>query len=295
MLFTWILLIACIISGAFWVYDFLIEKPKRKEKALVAVATIQDKQSEYASEKAFLAAKKSLIKQSMERPPVLEFTAGLFFVFLFVFCFRSFIIEPFRIPSDSMLPTLENGDFIAVNKWKYGLRFPIGGTLLIKGADVQRGDVIVFRYPMDKSLDYIKRVVAVPGDVLEYEDRRLTVNGQTYLQRIGTQKGTQSETWIEKTGETEHPVRFDLSREAIPAEYELRSKQHLKSCAYLPEDRPVRLRCKIPEGSYFVMGDNRDNSEDSRYWGFVPEENILGSVSVIWLNLSKPSRIGFFQ
>jgi signal peptidase I len=300
MLFTWFLLIATLVFGVFWFYDFFIEKPKRKTALQQAITALEQQRAHYETEALFLAEKENLRKRILDRPMWLDFTAGLFPVVLFVFCFRSFVVEPFRIPSDSMLPTLKggtflNGDFILVNKWVYGLKIPTNGKKLTEGKPIQRGEVIVFRFPLNKSLDYIKRVVALPGDVLQYEDRKITVNGQTYPQRLGHLQNQLDDTWIEKTDQVEHGIGFDLLRPPIPSLVELEARDHLRYCEYWPENRPSRLTCKVPPGHYFVMGDNRDNSADSRYWGFVPEENILGRVSTIWMNFSDFSRIGSFQ
>lgn len=295
MLFTWVLLLLTVLLGGFWIYDRFVARKERQFGLKNALAAL-DKSKETFETDAFFDAEIAKVKAAFVRPAWLEYSAGLFPVILFVFCFRSFVLEPFRIPSGSMLPTLQNGDFILVNKFHYGLRFPTNGFRLTPGADVARGDVVVFRYPMDKNLDYIKRVVAIGGDTIEYQDQKLTVNGKVYPQRIGNLNRMKFETWIEKTGDIEHAIKIDLlRRDDIPSEPELKSRAHLKSCIYSSTAFGNRLTCKVPAGHYFVMGDNRGDSEDSRYWGFVPEENILGKAFYIWLNTSDYSRIGRFD
>jgi len=203
-----------------------------------------------------------------ERSVVVEYARSLFPVILVVFLIRSFVVEPFKIPSGSMLPTLRVGDFILVNKFEYGLRIPLVGWKLTDGEPPQRGDVIVFQYPRNPSVDYIKRIVAVPGDRVAFRDHTLVVNGEpvprTYQDRFvyrnGSGKMVYANRYAEKTDTHSYHVLYTETRNG----------------------RPIPDAVRVPEGQYFVMGDNRDNSNDSRYWGTVPESHILGEAFLIW-------------
>lgn len=212
--------------------------------------------------------------ENVKQHVLIDISRSIFPVILLVLILRSFLFEPFKIPSGSMMPTLLVGDFIVVNKYAYGLRLPVTDTKIFDIGEPQRGDVIVFRFPEDKSIDFIKRVVGVPGDVLEYRNKILYVNGKAQqLQKLGVYEGVgsgKSETGdyllMEKLGDVDHQVLVNPGREL--------------RCPYLANG-PVT----VPEGHYFTMGDNRDNSRDSRCWGFVPEENLVGRASMIWMNL----------
>lgn len=234
-------------------------------------------------------------------PIWVEWGAGFFPVILIVFVLRSFIFEPFKIPSGSMIPTLEVGDFILVNKFTYGIRLPVIDKKIINLNDPQRGDVMVFRYPENPSMDYIKRVVGIPGDTVVYEGKRLTINGEPVQ--------------IEKLADYLHPERHYYSQQfkANMAGVEHRFLTDADVPAFIPDatNFPFRenctytakgLTCKVPAGHYFMMGDNRDNSRDSRVWGFVPEENIVGKAFFVWFHMDSLlppkmdfSRIGSFK
>lgn len=204
-------------------------------------------------------------------PALVEYARSLFPVFFIVLALRSFIVEPFRIPSASMMPTLLRGDFILVNKFTYGIRLPVLNSRIIAGAAPQRGDIIVFRYPENPAIPYIKRVVGVPGDRVQYRDSTLTVNGkEATLKTLGVyhsdgvgKKHNGSYHLQEQLGETRH----DILVSPTPA-------------------RRLEVDSTIPAGHYFVLGDNRDNSRDSRYWGLVPDENLVGKAFYIWMNWS---------
>ena len=219
---------------------------------------------------------------------------GLFPVIAIVFLLRSFLFEPFRIPSGSMLPTLYIGDFILVNKYDYGLRLPVANTKVLEIGAPKRGDVIVFRYPVDTSIDYIKRVVGVPGDTVEYRNKVLYVNGVE--QKLAAPRDFIDENTMvtlteydETLGDVTHLVAFDHRRPSWVPEGAISKKE--PSCTY----NDAGFICKVPEGHYFAMGDNRDNSEDSRYWGFVPDENLVGRAVLIWANFGDMSRVGGFR
>ena len=223
-----------------------------------------------------------------------EYGASFFPVIVVVFGLRSFIVEPFKIPSGSMIPTLLVGDFILVNKWTYGIRLPVINKKIIDVNTPKRGEVMVFRYPADPTLDYIKRVVGLPGDRVEYLDKRLRINGEVVaIESTGNylhpDRLYYSPQFTEKLGEVEHSLLVE--REAPPFLTQVMNFPHRDNCTYTS----AGVRCTVPEGHYFVMGDNRDASSDSRVWGFVPEENIVGRAFFIWFNFNDMKRIGSFQ
>jgi len=223
-----------------------------------------------------------------------EYGAGFFPVILFVFVLRSFVVEPFKIPSGSMIPTLEVGDFILVNKFTYGIRLPIINKKIIEINQPKRGDVMVFRYPVNPSQDYIKRVVGIPGDKVAYQNKRLTINGKPVeTRRIGDylhpERLFYSQQLVEKEDGAEHRILNDEDAPAFISGASLFS--HRENCLY----NNSGVICTVPPGHYFMMGDNRDNSRDSRFWGFVPDENIVGKAFFIWFNFSNLKRIGSFN
>ncbi|KAB2927021.1 MAG: signal peptidase I [Dechloromonas sp.] len=238
-------------------------------------------------------ARKARPKGAKE-PLWVEWGADFFPVILIVFVLRSFLFEPFKIPSGSMIPTLLVGDFILVNKYTYGIRLPVINKKIISINEPQRGDVMVFRYPEDPSLDYIKRVVGLPGDVVAYQNKRLSINGQQVemtktADYLHPERLYYSEQYLSKLGEVEHRLLNDTDAPAfIP---DAGRFPYRENCTY----NAVGVTCKVPAGHYFMMGDNRDNSRDSRAWGFVPEENIVGKAFFIWLNFSDLGRIGSFK
>lgn len=222
-----------------------------------------------------------------KEPVWVEWGAGFFPVILFVFILRSFIVEPFQIPSGSMIPTLQIGDFILVNKYTYGIRLPVIDKKVVDINLPQRGEVMVFRYPANPSVNYIKRVVGLPGDKIEYKNKRLTINGEKleakqledYRQRI-----SYSQQYLEKLGDVEHRILNDKEAPAYISDDE--RFPYRENCNY----NQAGVTCTVPAGHYFMVGDNRDNSRDSRYWGFVPEENIVGKAYFIWFNWENLSR-----
>lgn len=258
-----LLLLATLITGAVWLVDKLVLAKKRP-----------------AGE---------------ERTSGVEYCVSLFPVIFLVFMLRSFLVEPFRIPSGSMMPTLLAGDFILVNKYTYGIRFPVLDKKVIDINNPQRGDVMVFHFPDDPSIDYIKRTVGLPGDLVEYKDKRLSINGQpltyqengTFSFEAGGLNFVTAIVYREKLGEQEHAA---MVIPGIPGfiQEQLRSFPHQENCTYNEDS----FSCKVPEGHYFMMGDNRDGSNDGRYWGFVPEKNIVGKAFFIWMNFGDMKRIG---
>lgn len=229
-----------------------------------------------------------------KEPLWVEWGAGFFPVILVVFALRSFVVEPFKIPSGSMIPTLLVGDFILVNKFTYGIRLPVINKKIVDINDPQRGDVMVFRYPEDPSLDYIKRVVGVPGDTVAYQNKRLTLNGKPVevvpeADFYHDERLYYSKRFSETLGNTPH--RFLNDDDAPAFVTGVSNFPFRENCTYNANG----VICKVPPGHYFMMGDNRDNSRDSRAWGFVPEENIVGKAFFIWLNFSDPGRIGAFK
>jgi len=204
------------------------------------------------------------------------------------------LFEPFKIPSGSMIPTLMVGDLILVNKYHYGIRLPVLNTKVTDGNPVERGDVMVFRYPPQPTLDYIKRVVGVPGDTVAYLNKRLTINGQEVPTKelpdfFDTDAMRYFAQFEEQLGEKPHKL---LNTKGMPAFVQGASEfPYRENCTYTVEG----VICKVPEGHYFAMGDNRDNSLDSRYWGFVPEANIVGKAFFVWMNFGNLKRIGSFN
>ena len=299
MWFGMLLTVLFLITGLAWLADKFYFAPQRQKNA----EAIFDK-AKASGQGGYDGA----VRAALARPAWLEYTAGLFGVIALVFVLRSFIVEPFRIPSGSMLPNLYVGDFILVNKYTYGLRLPIGNQTIVSMNSPKKGDVVVFQFPPDKSQSYIKRVVGAPGDVVRYENKVLTVNGQTYQQM--PKSGDIPEAEYPTYANTNKPVlgvimTKSLEEGAVPHDILTIEKQpainpnalteysfskSTSACTYFPNN--TGMECKVPAGQYLMMGDNRDNSTDGRYWGFVPEANIIGKAYFVWMNFSHPSRIG---
>jgi signal peptidase I len=294
--FALLLFLATVVTGVYWLAERFYFLPGRQKAAAALEAGDVVRRAELAKlginqVDGNVAEAKSRI---LAQPWWLDWTAGLFPVIIAVFFMRSFLFEPFKIPSGSMIPTLLVGDLILVNKFTYGLRLPVLNTKITEGNKPQRGDVMVFRYPPKPSLDYIKRVVGVPGDTVAYLNKRLTINGKVvetaalpeFFDEDAMRYFNQYE---ESLGARKHRVLNDDERPAfVPGadNFEGRSQ-----CTYTVEG----VTCKVPEGHYFMMGDNRDNSLDSRYWGFVPEKNIVGRAFFVWMNFGNLKRIGSFD
>jgi signal peptidase I len=229
-----------------------------------------------------------------KQPWWVEYSVSFFPVILIVFVLRSFLVEPFKIPSSSMVPTLLVGDFILVNKFAYGIRLPVANKKVVQLDNPARGDVMVFRFPEDPSLDYIKRVIGLPGDRVEYRNKRLTINGSPVPTRqaedyLSKERMQFSHRFLETLNGHEHEILNEADAPAFMAPS--RTFPFAGNCNYNMNG----LACTVPPGHYFVMGDNRDNSSDSRVWGFVPDENIVGKAFFIWLNLNELGRFGAFR
>jgi signal peptidase I len=295
--FSLLLTVLTFATFLYWLAERFHFKPQR-EAAASALET-QDAQrranlSKLGIEKVdgdLAAAKEKLLMQ----PWWLDWTAGLFPVILIVFVLRSFLFEPFKIPSGSMVPTLLVGDLILVNKFHYGIRLPVLNTKLIDNKPVARGDVVVFRYPPDPRLDYIKRVVAIPGDEVSVHNQVLSINGQAVAT---TAKGDfydedsmrYAPRFEETLGAVAHGILVNPKAPTAraPGEPQFPFKEN---CRFTAEG----VACRVPQGHYFVLGDNRDNSQDSRFWGFVPDENLVGRAFFIWMNFGNFGRIGSFH
>lgn len=245
--FALIITLLTLASGVIWLLDKLVLRPRRRAR-LEAGQASSDEPS---------------------RP--VEYAVSFFPLLLLVLVFRSFMFEPFKIPSGSMLPTLLIGDFIVVSKFSYGLRLPVLNTKILETGEPERGDVFVFRFPEDPKVNYIKRVIGLPGDTLTYRDKMLFVNGEPVEQDIAgpwvgegvnrNRPGTRPQQRTEQLGEVAHDILIHPSRRSGPAR-----------------------SWTVPEGYYFAMGDNRDASLDSRAWGFVPEQNLVGKAIRIWMH-----------
>ncbi|MGU0930799.1 signal peptidase I [Pseudomonas aeruginosa] len=277
--FPLLLVIAVAVCGALALVDLVLFAPRRR----AAISSYEGQVNE---------PDPAVLEKLNKEPLLVEYGKSFFPVLFIVLVLRSFLVEPFQIPSGSMKPTLEVGDFILVNKFAYGIRLPVLDTKVIPIGDPQRGDVMVFRYPSEPNINYIKRVVGLPGDTVRYtKEKRLYVNGELVAEKlVGEEPGTLGSVTLyqEKLGQAEHLIRKEMSRYRI---------------------EPDR-QWTIPAGHYFMMGDNRDNSNDSRYWndpkipkdllGMVPDRNIVGKAFAVWMswldpkmsNLPNFSRVG---
>jgi signal peptidase I len=264
MNFALIMFVALVFTGAVWLADHFFLRGKRAAGA--------------------------------KEPLLVEYSKSFFPVILVVFLLRSFLVEPFRIPSGSMVPTLQAGDFILVNKYTWGIRLPVLNQKVIEVGQPQRGDVMVFRFPENPSIDYIKRVVGLPGDKVMYTaDKRLFINGKLVPWKYErdydyVEAGlnvARSKVYREQLGTHAHASMIQPERPPYAIEG-VRAFPHRSNCDYNQNG----FTCTVPPGHYFMLGDNRDASQDSRYWGFVPDENIVGRAFLIWMNFDDFGRIG---
>jgi signal peptidase I len=296
--FSLLLLLLTAVTSLYWLAERFRFKPARQRAAQVATEQAASRRGELTRqgiEKVDESFDEQARAKILAQPWWLDWTAGLFPVFAAVFFLRSFVVEPFKIPSGSMLPTLEIGDLILVNKYHYGLRLPVAHTKLVDNNAPKRGDVVVFRYPPDPRVDYIKRIVGVPGDEVTWRAQKLTINGSVVPTRAADQSyDPDARRFIPQSVETfdrnEHRILVDTSRPSFahPMSEFVGPRE---ACSYSPEG----VSCKVPAGHLFVMGDNRDNSQDSRFWGFVPEGNLVGRAFVVWMNFGNFGRIGAFR
>ena len=254
--FQAVMVLALLLTGIIWALDAFLWAPRRQRRA---DELDHQTRGNVDNEK---------ISNALKEPIFVEYARSFFPIILIVLLLRSFLVEPFRIPSGSMIPTLLVGDFILVNKFSYGIRLPLFGSKIIDIGEPQRGDIVVFRFPEDPSVDYIKRVIGLPGDHISYVDKTLYINGKVMPQEVlGVYTGFGSE--IRMSGASEHLEHLDgVDHEIL----------------ILPLRRTMNGEFDVPAGHYFVMGDNRDNSNDSRFWGTVPEENLVGKAFMIWMN-----------
>jgi len=239
--FELILFYATLISGFIYLIDVIWWAPKRKKVVLSETTNAE-----------------------IKLPIIVDYARSFFPILIIVFTIRSFLFEPFRIPTPSLEPTLLTGDFILVNKFHYGLRLPVMHKKLSEGSDLKRGDIIVFRWPPNPSIDFIKRVIGLPGDHISYINKELYVNQQKIEQELLTDQPADLGEVIEKR-ENLFGVQHNIYQDSMRASYDYHD-------------------IVVPEGMYFVMGDNRDDSADSRYWGFVPETNIIGKAVLVWMS-----------
>jgi signal peptidase I len=249
--FALVLVVLTFVSALIWVYDKLVLSPKRVERVNDA---LQSAGGELPDE---------VLAELNTESGWIDTGRSMFPVLLLVLLLRSFLVEPFQIPSGSMLPTLKVGDFILVNKFHYGLRLPVLNSKVISINDPVRGDVVVFKYPKQPSINYIKRVVGLPGDVVRYKDKVLYINGEAQPQELLAQLPPgrpERLLMLEDLGGVQHQINKDIMRPVQNGEW------------------------VVPENEYFMVGDNRDNSNDSRYWGFVPDDLLVGKAFAVWMH-----------
>ena len=251
------LLIGTLVTGVVWLLDKLFLGDRRRKRALEKSYNEVHSQEEVGQR-----------KKDYREPWFIDLCKSFFPILLIVLILRSFVAEPFRIPSGSMMPTLLHGDFILVNKFSYGIRLPVWHTKILDIGEPQRGDVAVFRFPNNPADDYIKRVIGLPGDHIAYRDKKLYINGKLVQQQ---ENGTYQGDGANSVMNGARVLREDLD----PQPHDILIKQI---------GRGIAGEFTVPENQYFVMGDNRDHSSDSRIWGFVPEMNLVGRAFLVWMN-----------
>lgn len=259
-----LLVIGSALTGLIWLLDIAWLRPQRE-----AAVTPPSAHARLSS----TTGSQPEASNAVDEPWYIEYSRSFFPVLLVVLVLRAFVAEPFRIPSGSMIPTLLVGDFILVSKSSYGVRLPVIHKKILAIGEPERGDVAVFRWPRDPSLDYIKRVIGLPGDRIKYVDKKLFVNGELIdTALVGAYEGN---------GQYSQRMEFEMQENLLGVEHQILINQGRRNLDYLDV---------VPEAHYFVMGDNRDNSNDSRFWGFVPEENLVGRALFIWMNWDSPDR-----
>jgi signal peptidase I len=295
--FSLLLFVLTAVTFAYWLAERLHFQPARVAAAAKAEAALKARRTELARQgidKVDDTFSEAARAKLLAQPWWLDWTAGLFPVILIVFLLRSFLFEPFKIPSGSMLPTLESGDLILVQKFSYGIRLPVIDRKVIATGEPARGDVVVFRYPPDPRIDYIKRVVGLPGDEVSWLNKHLAINGKaietTTLPDYFDEEGRiYTQQLRENLFGVNHRILLRADRPPfVPGAEAFPNRD---ACQYSAEG----VSCKVPAGHYFVMGDNRDNSVDSRYWGFVPDRNLKGRAFFVWMNFGNLGRIGVFH
>lgn len=292
--FALILFVLMVLTGIVWFLDIFYFAKQRRALADKALAAFDERNAKLVADgvKVDYTTRASVEAAIMRQPTWIEYSGSFFPVIALVFFLRSFLYEPFKIPSTSMVPTLLVGDLILVNKFTYGVRLPILNQKIIDVNDPQRGDVMVFKYPKDMSQDYIKRIIGVPGDKITYENKRLTINGKAvsytplddYLDDVELAYHKQ---YVENLTSVPHKILNRDDRATVNVAG-VENFPNRAACDFSQD----RFTCIVPEGNYFMMGDNRDNSQDSRYWGFVPNKNIVGKAFFVWMNLGNLDRIG---
>ncbi|WP_136248505.1 signal peptidase I [Halomonas borealis] len=253
--FTLLLTVAVLVTGAIWLLELVWWRRARRARLAAGAEGGITESADTAT---------ATQERAPKEPWLVDYARSFFPVLLVVLVLRSFVVEPFQIPSGSMRPTLEVGDFILVNKFTYGLRLPVLDTEIVDVGEPERGDVMVFRFPSDPSVDFIKRVIGLPGDRIRYEGKQLFVNGEPVAKSLLEDDAVAApgeRLLEEQLGEVMHPV-YNNPRDPGPQMREI----------------------TVPPGHYFMMGDNRDHSNDSRYWGFVPEDNIVGKAFAVWMH-----------
>ena len=291
--FALILFVLMIATGIIWFLDAFYLSKQRRKSADEQLAAFDLRQEQLVEEglKPDEGAREALRKKLLKQPLWIEYSGSFFPVIAAVFFLRSFLFEPFKIPSSSMLPTLEIGDLILVSKYSYGVRLPIVNKKVISISNPKRGDLVVFKYPRDPSLDYIKRVIGLGGDRVVYRNKKLTVNDDvasydSLADYLDTERLSYSRQFTERVGPLSRRILVDDGAPSYVPNPDL--FLHRGMCKYDADG----FVCDVPQGHYFMLGDNRDNSLDSRYWGFVPDEYIVGKAFFVWMNLGNMGRIG---
>jgi signal peptidase I len=294
--FALILFVLMVVTGVIWCLDVFVLAKQRRARANVALAEFDARTAKLAADniKMDQSGRGALEANLLRQPTWIEYSGSFFPVIALVFVLRSFLFEPFKIPSSSMVPTLQIGDLILVNKFTYGIRLPIINKKIIQINDPARGDVMVFKYPVDPSVDYIKRVVGLPGDKIVYQNKRLTINDKVVsYEPMADYLDEETLSYYKQFNENllgvPHRILNDDTRPTfVQGSLDFPNRD---LCSYNAEG----FACTVPAGHYFMMGDNRDNSADSRIWGFVPDQNIVGKAFFVWMNLGNLKRIGGFQ